>query len=151
MICFYVHCWFFRPVLTFVLYNSGRVSGMKVWGGWSGHGSWSAALGRRYHHQLVQGLTHNGDCCLSVRKGPEILGESYRHPAALNTGLFFVEDFYNTENSSVIQLESMSAQICLLWSVDPGVCSRWESFQINLIASTLLYFAPAELALVIRG
>lgn len=78
----------------------------------------SRFVGRRYHHQLVQCLTHNGDCCLSVRKGPEILRESYRHPAALNTGLFFVEDFYNTEKF----LCYTTSNQCLLRYVccDPG-------------------------------
>lgn len=93
---------FFEPVLTFVQRPCVRYERVRrVVRSWE---LVSRFVGRRYHHQPVQGLTHNGDCCLSVRKGPEILRESYRHPAALNTGLFFVEDFYNTENSSVIQL-----------------------------------------------
>ncbi len=50
-----------------------------------------------------------------------------------------MEDFYNTENSSVIQLQiSVSSDVFAVIQVDPGVDGLRNSFQINLIASSLL-------------
>lgn len=52
-----------------------------------------------------------------------------------------MEDFNNTENSSVIQFQiSVCSDVFAVIQVDPGVDGLWESFQIIYLHSGLFLF-----------